>query len=65
MLEKGRRSVTFKPINQSINQCLFFSATIFDFPRKEGFYSSHTGSITSLEISQHAQGSQIELHQVV
>ena len=50
---------------QSINQCLFFSATIFDFPRKEGFYSSHTGSITSLEISQHAQGSQIELHQVV
>ena len=33
-----------KPLLRSINQCLIFSSTKFDFTRKEGFYSSHTCS---------------------
>ena len=33
----ARGALTFFRLTQSINQCLFSSSTISDFPRKEGF----------------------------
>ena len=48
----------------SINQCLFFSSTTFDFPRKEGFFSSHTKTKTYMlgfRLLYHRRGSIHEL----